>query len=306
MLASPPVLLLALVLLAGPVLAQPVAASCRPGVRHLVVSAESPGEVHPICISPGRPTVFSFDTQLAPGSVTLEGSDGFTLVDPGGSLLKLVPSDKVRLGAPLRLMVRFADGAAPSSAVFMLVAHAAHAEPLVDVHRRTRTVDSYQQELRAKEEEARLCHEENARLRSDRESLGGLMGLLESGVMGEDGVASQNLRKDVTVPPTNPLWVASATGFRSAGRGALVLELDNPVGAPAWSTEGVALTLEGKRSTGLKVLRLWQEAPILPGKSGRVMVETESPPDNARGPYTVKLWEAGGTRAVTLGNVTFP
>jgi hypothetical protein len=36
------------------------------------------------------------------------------------------------------------------------------------------------------------------------------------------------------------------------------------------------------------------------------MVEAEAPTDGTRGPFTLKLWAAGGQRAITLDNVTFP
>lgn len=302
MLASSPVGFLALVLLAGPALA----AQCLPGVRHIEVSAVSSGEEHPVCISPGQATVFSFDAKLSPSAVTLEGADSFTLVEPGSSTLKLVPSEKMPLGKPLRLTVRFADSGAPSSASFVLVPHPDEADPLVDVHRETRTVESYQQEVRAREEEARQLREENARLRADKSSPGGLTGLLASGAMGVAGVTSKDLVLSITQPPASPLTVLMGTGYRSTGRAALELRLQNPEGFSAWTAEGAAVVLEGKRGGALNVLRVWQEAPILPGKVGRVVVETEPPIDGALGPYTLKLWEAGGTRTVTLGGVTFP
>jgi uncharacterized protein (TIGR02268 family) len=300
-LASPPVFLLALVLLAGPALAAP----CLP-VRHIEIPAVPAREVQPVCISTGETTVFSFDADIAPESVTLEGADLFTKVEPGPSTLKLVPSEKVPPGKELRVTVRFADNAAPSSASFVLVAHAAEATSLVEVHRQKRTAKSLQQELKATKEEARQLREENTRLRADKESPGGLTGLLASGVMGKEGVASKDLTRDFTQPPTNPLTVGVVTDYRSTGRVALELWLLNPEGAPAWTAEGAALTLEGKRGGALKVLKVWQEKPIPPGKDRRVVVEAESPPDGARGPYTLKLWEADGARTVTLSGVTLP
>jgi hypothetical protein len=35
-------------------------------------------------------------------------------------------------------------------------------------------------------------------------------------------------------------------------------------------------------------------------------VEAELPQVEARGRFTLKLWDASGTRTVTLGGVTFP
>lgn len=303
--SSLPAFLLMPLLLAGPALAQPLVPSCQAGVRHLEVSKSS-GDEPPVCISPGQATVFSFDVKLAPGSVTLEGADGFTSVEPGPSTLKLVPSEKVPLGKPLWLTVRFADSAAPTSAAFVLVGHAAQAEPLVDVHRPTRTAESFRQEVSAKEEEVRQLREENARLRAATEVPGGLRSLWASGVMSEEGVAAKDLSFNVTRPPTNPLLAGEVMGYRSKGRVAVALWLTNSVGAATWTTEGATLSLEGQRVVRLKVLPVWQEAPIAPGEVGLVVVEAETASKEARDTYTLKLWEVGGTRSITVGGVMFP
>ncbi|AEI66276.1 hypothetical protein LILAB_21880 [Corallococcus macrosporus] len=299
--ASSPVFLLALALLAGPALAAPCST-----VRHIEIPAVPAGDAQPVCISPGQTTVVSFDAQLAPGSVTLEGTDGFTMVDPGASTLKLVPSEKVPLDKPLRLTVRFADNAAPLSASIVLVAHAEEAASLVEVHRRQRSAESYKQELKAKEEEARQLREEVARLRADKSGPGGLRGLLASGAMGKDGVASKEISPTLTAPPTKSLWVVGVTAYRSASRVALEVELSNPEAAPTWTGEGATLTLEGKKGVTLKVLPVWQHAPIAPGENRFVVVEAEATVEEARGNFTLKMWEEGGTRTVTIGGVTFP
>ncbi|MBZ4414697.1 DUF2381 family protein [Myxococcus sp. XM-1-1-1] len=301
MTASSPVFLLALVLFTGTALAAPCLT-----VRHIEIPALPAGEAQPVCISPGQTTVFSFDAQLAPGSVTLEGADGFTMVDPGASTLKLVPSEKVPLGKSLRLTVRFADNAAPSSASLMLVAHAEEAASLVEVHRRERTAESYKQELKAKEAEAQQLREDVARLRADKSGPGGLRGLLASGAMGKEGVASKEISPTLTVPPTMSLRVLAVSAYRSASRVALAVELKNPEGAPTWTAEGATLTLEDKRGVTLKVLPVWQDAPIAPGENRFVVVEADATEEEARSTFTLKMWEAGGTRTVTIGGVAFP
>lgn len=37
-----------------------------------------------------------------------------------------------------------------------------------------------------------------------------------------------------------------------------------------------------------------------------MVVEAEATAEEARGTFTLKVWEAGGTRTVTIGGVTFP
>ena len=54
------------------------------------------------------------------------------------------------------------------------------------------------------------------------------------------------------------------------------------------------------------VLPVWQEAPLALGKFKSVVVEAEASPGEVQGPYTLKLWEAGGLRSVTLEGVVFP
>lgn len=301
MAASSPVFLLALLLLAGPALAAPCST-----MRHIEIPAVPAGDAQPVCISPGQTTVFSFDADLVPDSVMVEEREGFTRVDPGASMLKLVPSERVPLGKSLRLMVHFADGAAPSSASLVLVAHADEATSLVEVHRQKRTAESYKQELKAMEEEVRQLRGEVARLRADKAGPGGLRGLLASGVIGGEGLATKDLLPTHTVPPTSSLRVTAIRAYRSARRVALAVELENLKSAPAWTAEGATLTLEGRKGVTLKVLPVWQDAPITPGRSRLVVVESEVTGDEARGTFTLRLREEGGARTVTIGDVTFP
>ena len=64
--------------------------------------------------------------------------------------------------------------------------------------------------------------------------------------------------------------------------------------------------LENKPDGPLNVLTVWQAGPVTPAQPRRVVVEAEATPDAARGTFTLKLWEAGGPRTITLSGVTFP
>jgi uncharacterized protein (TIGR02268 family) len=188
----------------------------------------------------------------------------------------------------------------------LLVAHGALAAPLVEIHREARTVESYKQEAQAREEEARQLREEVARLRAERGGPGGLVGLFASGLMGEDGIPWADLGRSVTLSPANALRVRRGHSYRAEGRVAVRLELDNVEGAVPWTVEGAALTQEGRRGAALRVLAVWQKAPIPPGGRGDVVVEAQAKNLEGRGTFTLKLWEADGVRTVTLGGVTFP
>lgn len=57
----------------------------------------------------------------------------------------------------------------------------------------------------------------------------------------------------------------------------------------------------------LRVLPVWQSEPFTSASvNPRVVVEAEASETEARGPFILKVWESGGKRLVTLGNVTFP
>ncbi|MDC0713211.1 DUF2381 family protein [Stigmatella sp. ncwal1] len=302
---SPRAILLALTLLAVPVLAQPGPASCPVGVLHVGLPEVLTDELPQVCISPGLGTLFSFDAAL--GTVKLDAAERFTQVEFGQSTLKLMPSEQVQPGDQLRLTVRFKDNAAPSSATFLLTVHAAQAVPLVDVHRQPRTVESYREELKAKEGEVRQCLEENAQLRFENAGPGGIAGLLTSRLMGEQGIASQDIVRNTGLHPLSGLFVVMATSYRATGRVAVAVKLRNSEGAALWTAEGATLHLEGKRGVALNVLRVWQEAPIDSGKWPRLLVvEAAAKEQEAKGSFTLTLWEAGGARTLTLGGVTFP
>ncbi|WP_409015062.1 DUF2381 family protein [Archangium sp.] len=87
------------------------------------------------------------------------------------------------------------------------------------------------------------------------------------------------------------------------GRVAVLVLLKNPSANP-WTVAGAALV--GRKGEELKPLPLWHTGPIRTGKAGgRVVVELEAAPTEARGAYTLKLWDAEG-RTVAIGRVTFP
>jgi uncharacterized protein (TIGR02268 family) len=304
-LALPPAILLVLVL-SGPVAAAPEAVTCSGGVRHIELPAEPSGELLTTCISPGRTTLFSFDAELLPESLSLEGSDDFARVEVGPSTLKLMPSEKLSAGARRRVRVSFKDGAAPRSAVFVLAVQAAQADPLVNVYRQARSVESYQQELAELEAEARRCREENTQLRGEKTGPGGLVGLRAAGIMDASGVASRDIFTSVAQASASVLKVLEAKMYRSTQRVAVEVLLSVPEEASAWVPEGASLTLQGKKGVELKVLKLWSPAPSEPERKGRrVFVEAEAPAGTVTGPFTLKLWDASGARTVTLTGVTF-
>lgn len=306
--ASPLAALLVLTFLSGAATAQPHPASWGIGVRRIEVPAEISGAMTTpeVQIRPGVSTTFEFDSALAQGGVVVEGAERFSLVDIGQSTIRLVPSEHIVSGERLRLTVRFREGAAPTGAAFILVAHSAQAERLVEVSREQRTVESYKEEAKEARAEAQRCREENERLRVEQAGPGGLAGPLATGIIGTDGLPARELYRTKVFlwHPGSALRVPRAWGYRSGERVAVVVELENPDAAKPWTPEGALL--ESKPDGPLNVLTVWNAGPVTPAQLRRVVVEAEATPDAARGTFTLKLWEAGGPRTLTLSGVTFP
>jgi uncharacterized protein (TIGR02268 family) len=306
-LASPPIVLLVLVLLDGLPAAQSSVATCQTGVQHVELSAAPTGEVATVCISPGQTTTLSFDSDLMPESLMLEDRNDFTKLHVSESTVKLVPSEKLVPGEKLKLTVRFKDDDSPTNAALHLVVHAIQATPYVEVHREKRTVESCQRELREKEAALQQCRAENERLHNERSGPSGIIGLRASGIMGDKGVSSRDITKGVTEGATNALTLKGVTTYRSSMRVAVEVLLNVPEDAPAWKPENATLTLQGRKGFELKVVTLWAPEPTDPGAlGGSVSVEADATPDVAAGTFTLKLWDASGTRTVTISGITFP
>ncbi len=253
-------------------------------------------------VSPGVATVLLFD--LPPGRIEVEGREHFRAVGVDGAVLTLVPAESLHDVEQVRLTAHFADGAAPSSAIFLLrVVPPALVERQVEVHRRPRTLESFQQELARMHAERQQCVQELERLRAEPERVDGLSGLLVAGHLNSDGVPVREVGRELIQLPRNPIAAKSAWTYRAANRVAVELRLSNPK-LQSWQAEGASL--EDKAGVPLRVVRVWQEAPLLLNETKRIVVEAEVHPKQTLGTFTLSLWEAGGRRAITLGNVTFP
>jgi len=303
--------LLALTVLMGlPASGEPPSASWSAGVRQLELPAEPTGDEPEVHISPGLSTTLAFDAELlrdkeGQDTVALEKRESFVLVDGGQATLRLLPSDILKSGERLRLVVRFKDGAAPAGAAFTLVVHPVRAERLLEVYRATRTAASYQREANEAKVEAQRCHEELERERAERGGPGGLLGLIATRQMDNTGVSTRLLIEAVTKSPGNALVTLEVYSYRSAGRVAVELVMENPQGALPWATVGAMLT--GRMGMELKVLPVWQRGPLEADRNlQHILVEAMATREEAQGLFTLKLWEAGTGRTVTLSGISFP
>lgn len=291
---------------AGPALAPP---NCEAEPQPLALSAELSAPPPVLCISPGMATSLLFDTPLAPGAVAVQATEQEVQVVQGRQLVTLLPSVRLLPGEWRKLTVSFGDGAAPGVSTVLLYVHPARAARQVEVQRKARTVESYQRELAEQRQQAQRCQEENAELRAAQGRPEGLLGLLSAGLMGGDngGVASENLvrpKQRYTVHEGSALGVKRVWSYRSHTRVAVELRLQLRVGEQPWVAAGA--TLVDAYGRELAVLSLWQEAPVTLKPPQRVVVEAEVPAGEAPGPCTLKLWESGGSRSVTVEGVIFP
>ena len=303
--------LVALTVLMGlPASGEPPLPSWNAGVRQLELPAEPTGDEPELHISPGLSTTLAFDAELlrdkeGKDTVALEKRESFILVDAGQATLRLLPSDALKSGERLRLVVRFKDGAAPAGAAFTLVVHPARAERLLEVYRTTRTAASYQREAKEAKVEAQRCQEELERERAERGGPGGLVGLIVTKQMDNTGVSTRLLNEAVTKFPGNALVTLEVYSYRSAGRVAVELVMENPQGVQPWATAGALLT--SRTGVELKILPVWQRGPFEADRNlQHILVEAVATKEEAQGPFTLKLWEAATGRTITLSGVSFP
>jgi uncharacterized protein (TIGR02268 family) len=304
---SSPAALLALALLVGATAAaQPRAAPCETGTRRIELKTGPTAEMPELCIGPELSTTLIFyGAELLSSGVTLEGRERFTLVDLGNTMVRLVPSGRVMPGERFRLTVRFRDGSAPASATFWLVVAPGQVEPLVEVYREKRTLESYQQEVLEKDTQLHQCQEDHSRLLAEKESPGGLTGLLVTGFMDNKGIPYKDLTPSIGKHPGNFANVFQAHSYRSTNTMAVVLWLRATEGMLPWRAVSAELVGPGRRT--LRVNKPWQREPLRFGvKDTRMVIEADATGEETRGSFTLKLWDADGTRSIVVSGITFP
>jgi uncharacterized protein (TIGR02268 family) len=307
-------LLLAL-LSVPPAMAQPAPEEWdTSGARHLELTAENAGEAYPVRISPHHSTTLVFDTPLRPGGVEVEDARLLKVaVNEAEGLVMLMPSGELPPDKTLRMTVRFADGAIPEYVTFRLVVHPTRAEHQVQVYRRPRSAESYRQGEKQERERAEQCEAvlEAKRTHTEGQPPGGFTGLFADRLLGKgNGITGRRLARgrDFTQRPGETLKVPEVYSYRAemAGQVAVELLVDNPSPLP-WTAEGVeGTTLVSVEGVRLRVVRLWQPEPFVPGASRRLVVVAEATVEQTRGTFLLKLGEANGPRTLTLRGLTFP
>ncbi len=309
MLPSSPGTLLVIALLSGTAQAAepPPVPRCAATARFDLATG-APEGAPDVCASADETTTFVFDSRVAVGAVEFQRGERLAhwALGQDGLSLYATPRADYLPGERVKVTVRFADGAAPASASFWLVGHAAKGTRRVEVFRQPRPPDVLKKERDEAQAEARQCQEDKARLLAEREEPGGLMGAVW--LEGAGVVASMKLSFP-TVPPANALGLDEARSYSYTPTGethpasvAVRLRLLNP-GAEPWTLAGAALV----DSAGEQVeLARWPLAPIPANGAGAIVVGIKGERAQLGCPCTLKLWEATGPRTFTLGNVEFP
>jgi uncharacterized protein (TIGR02268 family) len=271
--------------------------------RLIELSAKAPKEVPEVPIQSGRLTTFLLGTPLKLAGVELEAREGFSRVTGLEDALLLMPSNSFTVGRRLKLRLRFVEGTVPASADLVLVVSPTQARYQVEVNLQPGTPYASWQEAEAERIKLRQVQ---AELERERQKPDGLTGLLVNGQVDKTGLTTRRLHEgvDFTQLPGQPLTVREAMSYRARGVVALTLEVDNVSSRP-WMAAGAALVGEGGER--LKVLRVWPTEPLLPGaKWQRVVVEAEVTEAQARGRFTLSLWQEGEPPSVSLDGVSFP
>lgn len=291
---------------------RPYPEACEEPQRSIELSAESAWAPLEVCASAELSTTFIFDSELA--RVELESQEGFRRVAVDEGTLVLVPTKNSRHWKPTRVTVHFEGKAAPASVTFLLVFHPARLVREVDVFRFARPDEPCARELQAEREKNARLSRELERLRAEEQSEGPLTRLFTRGRMRTDGtgVVGREISQSMTLPPDNALTVQRVVAYRytqDVPEGepprmgvALVMTLWNPGRSP-WTVARASLMREGQQ---VKEPGVWQRESLTPGQYGFVMVETELTQQEAGESLTLQLWDEGGARSITVGNVRFP
>ncbi|WP_223759430.1 DUF2381 family protein [Myxococcus sp. RHSTA-1-4] len=273
------------------------------GVRRIELRAAPSSSLPEVRIGPGLSTTVFFDSRIAPEYVVLEGRERFQRVGIADDHLALIPSGTFRHGERLRLEVRFHDDAAPERAAVMLVVDASHVERQVEVYRQPRSAESYRQEVEELRAGGLRLQREVDRLRLTRAPTGGIEALVAS-MRGSDVFQLRRVSyQRVESPAPLSVFFTDVVTLAETWAGLRVsLEMWEP--GPDWTAAGASLV--DARGHIVKVLRPWQQEPLRFKEDRIIVIPGEQAKTLPRGRYTLKLWDEGGGRPVTIEGIEVP
>lgn len=249
-------------------------------------------------------TVFNFNTEISRDSVSVQGRDRFEKVEASDSTIILKPKHDLIPGERFLLSVSFLDGAAPESATFLLVAHPALATRQIDIFRRGRPIEAYQQELQDVRTENTQLRSRVKQLESQALTRGGLTDLLANSIVGDNGVKAMRLT-NLRGTHGNALFIGNCLSLHAVDNGRVALSLDLSQPQPQeWSIKEFFLADE--HGGVFKPMTWLGEGPIPPSHVPHtVILEWQLAGSEVARPFVLVMVGNDG-RAVRVGRIVFP
>jgi len=256
--------------------------------------------LHPrpeLWVAPGQPLLVRFDALLAVATMSQVGAvRGLRRVEVAERAVTLVPSAGLKVDTLVEYTLHFADGRPAGGVTLLLRVNSARAEPEVEVYRDPIPAAELKRQVAAL----------TARLEAQRAHEGNLSALLTAGLLGPAGIQSLNVETWVRIPKGSGLskgesWLHSATG-----RMALDITLTLAPGAPPWGPGEVQLMgPSSEEPLPVRSIMLVGGATLLPGNTTRLLVEWDTPLEAEGIPYSLRVNERGGARAIIV-DLSFP
>jgi uncharacterized protein (TIGR02268 family) len=240
--------------------------------------AEPLPEIH---VAPETLTVLLFPADIQVDTLTVDKLR-IRVVDTGPRSIIVRAAEGYRVGERHDLTVFFSDGAAPARAGFALVMDSAEVDIRIDVKRPALPTAG--------------CPPEVPRTAPRPEDFV-LLGFVD-----ERGVQTGGIKSVAD----NGQGLATEPGVSYRGTGWVLFDISigNGAGRPPFAPREATLT--GKGGITLRALRVKAEGDaIAPGKSARVLVVADEPPESAGRVFTLEVFGDGG-RGLVIPGVTLP
>ncbi|RKH69074.1 DUF2381 family protein [Corallococcus interemptor] len=288
-------LFLLVLLMAGTAAAQPSPSPRQLRQRALSLLA-SPVDAS-VQVAKGTLTTLMFDSQLLPKSVVVQGRDThFERFVVEERTVTFKPKVDLADDERLLLTVRFADGAAPQEAIFVLVPAGEQVDAAVEVLRRARNAEALQQELT--QVQAQLTALQG------RCGEGGPSGLILSGML-DSPVGVKWF--DSAAPSGNASGLKLETGavYRTSTWAVVMVRVVNLPGQRPWSPGGVRLFRLNGQPVPVKSVRM-EKPQLAPGEAGLVLVETGALSEQPTEDLRLELASPSGDRVLRISGVALP
>ena len=247
--------------------------------QQFVLSRVPAGSELELRVAPGITSVARFDAQVEHVQVMREGLGHLIWWDVAGQSLLVEPRRELASVGPVPLEVILLQGSTRIRLVFQLVSHPGEVDTRVDVELRPRSARS----------------EQEPELASPRREGGPFSRLVFSGVVGKSGVTRGTFQGRTVGKGVTSM---NAQDYRAERGRAITFLVHNPEGARPWvASEVVRLSRAGEVSEGGGRWTVSMEAPIAPGATGQVVVESA---EEAGAPVSLEVREAGGSRSVRV------